>query len=148
MTNPNAGYCTQHNKPLCPDCGVCPNDPTEHTPECPHNKRNDLKTLEQWRASGLCLNEFLQVGDLIDSEFADYFLCVLPPATYLTSLIQVGEPYSHINGRPTFPTIQKTPLGWMYRGNCHLRQSIQPMPDDLAGIDPWSIAVDDFRKAN
>jgi hypothetical protein len=28
------GYCTDHNKPLCPECGVCPADRMKHTAKC------------------------------------------------------------------------------------------------------------------
>jgi hypothetical protein len=28
------GYCTDHNKPLCSECGVCPADPMKHTAKC------------------------------------------------------------------------------------------------------------------
>jgi hypothetical protein len=86
-----------------------------------------IKTRKQWGESRQNLNEFLQVGDLVDEDMADYFLCVLPPATHLSALIQVGEPYSHVNGRPTFPTIKKTAEGWQYRGNCHIRQTSEPI---------------------
>lgn len=86
----------------------------------------EIKTPKQWHESKLCLNEFLQVGDLVDEDMADYFLCVLPPATHSQFMIQMGEPYSHVNGRPTFATIKKTAAGWEYRGNCHIRQTTEP----------------------
>lgn len=86
-----------------------------------------MKTRKGWAESGLNLNEFLQVGDLVDEDMADYFLCVLPPATHSMFMIQIGEPYSHVNGRPTFATIKKTAAGWEYRGNCHARQTIEPL---------------------
>jgi hypothetical protein len=85
-----------------------------------------MKTLNQWHGSKLDLGKFLQIGDLVDEEMADYFLGVLPPAFYSSSLIQIGEPYSHIQNRPTFATIAKTAEGWQYRGNCHLRQTSEP----------------------
>lgn len=86
-----------------------------------------IKTREQWRESKQNLKEFLQVGDLVDIDMADYFLCVMPPATHLMNIIQIGEPYSHVNGRPTFATIKKTAEGWEYCGNCHARQTTEPV---------------------
>jgi hypothetical protein len=85
-----------------------------------------MKTREQWGQSHLSLNQFLQVGDLVDEAMADYFLEVLPPATQNSNLIQVGEPHSDVNGRPTFPTLKKTAAGWQYCGNCHIRQTVEP----------------------
>jgi hypothetical protein len=85
-----------------------------------------VKTRAGWGESKLNLNQYLQVGDLVDEDMADYFLGVLPPAHYSSTVIQVGEPYSHVQGRPTFPTISKSAEGWRYRGNCHIRQTSEP----------------------
>jgi hypothetical protein len=80
-----------------------------------------IKTLAGWHEAKVDLDRYLQIGDAVDEEMMDYFLGVLPPATFRANLIQIGEPYSHVNGRATFSTIYK-PLGapnWLYAGHCH-----------------------------
>jgi hypothetical protein len=77
------------------------------------------KTRAGWRESNLDLSHYLQIGDVVDEEMADYFLCVLPPACYTSKLIQIGEPYSHAGGAETYSTIERTADGWVYRGHCH-----------------------------
>ena len=78
-----------------------------------------MKTYKEWSESGLKLTSFLHLGDLVDEDLANYFRDVLPPACHTSTIRQIGEPYSHINGFPTFMTIEKTPQGWTYRGTCY-----------------------------
>lgn len=54
---------------------------------------------------------------------ADYFLNVLPPACWTNSIIQIGEPMAHIDGKPTFSTLKRTNDGWQYCGNCFRGQT-------------------------
>jgi hypothetical protein len=82
------------------------------------------KTKAGWTESGLYLNHYLQLGDVVDEALADYFLCVLPPACHRSNLIQIGEPYSVVAGRFTYPTIEKTADGWVYRGHCYKGENI------------------------
>lgn len=74
-----------------------------------------FKTKANWKGD---LKDYLKVGDYVDQEMADYFVNELPPATFSALLIQMGEPYSHINGRATYPTLKKTSEGWQYIGHC------------------------------
>lgn len=82
-----------------------------------------MKTYENWKGS---LNEFLEIGDLVDQEFINYFINVLPPATYNSHCIQIGEPYSHINGKATYSTLKGTSDGWVYTGHCHKGMTKEP----------------------
>ena len=66
-----------------------------------------LKTLKEWNESKLNLSEYLQSGDQVDDAMAEYFLEVVPPATYNLTMIQVGEPCSHIGGRATYATLHR-----------------------------------------
>lgn len=75
-----------------------------------------MKTYKGWNCN---MDEYLQIGDLVDEEMADYFIEVLPPATFTSSLRQIGEPYSHVDGRATYSTLYRTENGWMYMGHCH-----------------------------
>lgn len=86
-----------------------------------------MKTKNQWDESRLDLGNFLRIGDVVDEEMADYFLCVLPPACMTGGIIQIGEPNSHVNGRATYATIKRTPEGWVYCGNCHRGQATEPV---------------------
>lgn len=94
--------------------------PTDPTP------KPTVKTYADWNGSGKDLSQFLQVGDAVDDQMAWYFLEVLPPATNLTNLIQIGEPYSHVQGRPTFSTLHRENGQWIYRGHCHRGQHTEP----------------------
>lgn len=78
-----------------------------------------MKTIEQWNESKLSLSNFLNIGDEVDEDIAEYVLCVLPPATWTKNCIQLGEPYDHDNnGRARFLTLEKKVLGdnWFYAG--------------------------------
>jgi hypothetical protein len=83
-----------------------------------------IKTYEGWRESRLDLGRFLQVDDLVDDEMFDYFLGVLPPEFYSSTILQIGEPSNHVGGRPTFQTLKRTPAGWAYRGTCFRGETI------------------------
>lgn len=78
-----------------------------------------MKTLNEWNESKICLSNFLNIGDEVDEEIAEYILCVLPPATWTKECIQMGEPYTHNNeGRAMYLTIEKKAIGdnWIYTG--------------------------------
>lgn len=82
-----------------------------------------MKTYKDWKGS---LNEYLQIGDLVDEEMVDYFLNVLPPITWNSHCIQMGEPYSHIGGRATYATLKNTEAGWVYAGHCFRGEIEEP----------------------
>lgn len=75
-----------------------------------------MKTYAEWKGN---LDEYLQIGDVVDEEMVEYFYNVLPPATMTRQLVQIGEPHSHVNGRATYATVMKTEKGWVYAGHCH-----------------------------
>lgn len=87
-----------------------------------------MKTYKDWNGD---LGDYLKVGDVVDQEMADYFLNVMPPACWKGNLIQIGEPYNHINGKATYATILSTTRGWEYRGHCHRGQTEEPKQDDF-----------------
>ena len=80
-----------------------------------------IKTMEKWEGD---LNDYLSVGDYVDKELVDHFINVLPPAMFNRNIIQVGEAYSHVNGRATYPTLRKGELGWTYAGNCFINDFV------------------------
>lgn len=88
-----------------------------------HEGNNGLLKVKRYQDWQDDLGTFLQIGDLVDQEFVNYFIDVLPPACMNGKCVQIGEPYSHRedkNGkwRATFPTLKKTPEGWRYAGHC------------------------------
>jgi hypothetical protein len=85
-----------------------------------------MKTKAQWDESQQDLGRFLQIGDVVDEEMADYFLCVLPPACMAGGIIQIGEPYSFKAGGETFMTIRKIGDSWVYAGCCHKGKGDEP----------------------
>ena len=92
----------------------------------PEHEIGEVKTYQGWGESRVSLDKFLKVGDRVDQEMADYFINVMPPATLTSSLIQVGEPSSHVGGRPTFATLNRTGEGWVYAGDCFKGERISP----------------------
>jgi len=82
------------------------------------------KTKAQWDESRQDLDMFLQIGDTVDEEMWDYFLGVLPPAYCSGSILQIGEPCSHVRGYPTYSTLARVANDmWEYRGHCFRAQS-------------------------
>lgn len=77
-----------------------------------------IKRYADWEGN---LDDFLQIGDLVDEEMAEHFINVLPPACWTDSIIQVGEPHNHVDGRATYATLKRTVDGWAYAGNCYRR---------------------------
>lgn len=80
-----------------------------------------IKRFEDWKKGSFY--EFLQVGDQVDEGFYNYFINTLPPRTLWSSLVQMGEPYSHINGQATYATLSKEEGVWIYKGHCFKGQS-------------------------
>jgi len=80
----------------------------------------EIKSLKDCKGS---ISEFLQVGELVDDEMVEYFLNVLPPATWAANLIQMGEAMDHVNGKATYLTLHKGSEGWEYAGTCHRGQT-------------------------
>lgn len=82
-----------------------------------------LKKYSDWRGN---LSQFLRIGDVVDQEFVDYFLNVLPPVCWSNFIIQMGEPYSHDEeGYPTYATLKNTLNGWVYAGHCRRGETIE-----------------------
>jgi hypothetical protein len=78
--------------------------------------RVTIKTRQQWSESRVDLGKFLQVGDFVDDAFADRALGVLRPAHWTSTIIQIGEPNDHIDGRATFFRSACNP--WQFMGYC------------------------------
>ena len=85
-----------------------------------------MKTKAGWDESRLDLTHYLQIGDHVDEEIYNYCLEVLPPACWKRLLLQVGEPHSHVNGRPTYVTIVGSEGNRRYAGCCWRGQCEEP----------------------
>jgi hypothetical protein len=75
-----------------------------------------IKTYANWDCD---LDDYLQIGDVVDEEIYDHFLNVLPPAYWSSTLLQMGEPFSHGPEGATYCTLHKTEHGWEYAGHCY-----------------------------
>jgi hypothetical protein len=73
-----------------------------------------MKTYAAWEGS---LTRYLQPGDVIDDELVKYLINVVPPITFTSTIVQMGEPYStNEQGRYTYLTIEKQDGQWTYAG--------------------------------
>lgn len=91
-----------------------------------------LKTRANWRGD---LGSYLAIGDTVDWEMYTHFLEVVYPAHMSSSLLQMGEPASHVDGKPTFLTLKRISEGradievWEYRGACFRGHDREPGAD-------------------
>jgi len=84
-----------------------------------------VKTKQDWYDSNTDLTQYLNIGDVIDNTFADYFLNVLPPIIMERNLIMMGGACSTCpqTGKNTYLAIQKNDKDqWVYIGE-HTRTS-------------------------
>jgi hypothetical protein len=74
-----------------------------------------MKTYAGWKGD---LGDYLQVGDEVDEEMYWYFVEVLPPSTFVSNEVQIGEPVRHNDkGQPLFATLQSLDgEKWFYAG--------------------------------
>ena len=87
-----------------------------------------MKKYVNWKGD---FDKFCKAGEEVDEEIFSHFLNVLPPRTYTSSLLQVGEAYSSVGGKTTFPTfrIERSFTGkerYFYCGNCWAGQNKEP----------------------
>lgn len=77
-----------------------------------------MKTYKQWTEARVSFTEFAAIGDEVDEEIAEYFIETLPPVTWNSEMIQMGEPYDHNgkNGRARYLTLEKIDGKWFYTG--------------------------------
>lgn len=82
-----------------------------------------MKTYEEWNGSGVNLDKYLTPGDEVDQAMFDYFLEVVPPASFGSRHVQIGEACDHSGpgGQPTFDTIVRHEGRWIYLGRRILR---------------------------
>ena len=85
-----------------------------------------MKTLLGWQESQQNLSPYLCPGDEVEAAFADWALDILPPAFWSSSVVQIGEPHSHIEGRPTFATFYREGGSWFFAGYCHRGKIAEP----------------------
>ncbi|MBA9086498.1 hypothetical protein FHR92_002976 [Fontibacillus solani] len=77
------------------------------------------KTLHDWGDSQ-SLYEFLQVGDTVGEDVADFFLNQVPPAFLSSNVIQLGECADYRHDRPVFATVKRENSQWKYAGLCYI----------------------------
>lgn len=84
-----------------------------------------MRRYSDWQSQHLpcSFGDFVAVGDAVDQAMVDYFRDVVPPAYFTPSMLQVGEAYAHVDGKPTFTTFVKRDGAWRYCGTCFLGQT-------------------------
>lgn len=86
-----------------------------------------MKTMKDYKKSdSIYFDDFFVPGDIVGEDVVENFRNVLPPTTDNCYLMQMGEPYSHINGKPTYMTFTNTTEGWKYCGNCFRGEKQNP----------------------
>lgn len=95
---------------------------------------------------------YCKSGDIVGEDVYDYFLNILPPRTLTQSLLQVGEPHSHMMNRKTgkyqatyatFETVGKDDgaMFYQYCGNCFVGET-----QDMDIYRPYA-SVNEYLKA-
>ena len=80
-----------------------------------------VKSLRAWRDSqNKTIEEFLNVGDIVDGDMVDYFTNILPPKRWNRNFLQVGENCDSIDGRNTYLTFKKDHGKWSYCGQSYI----------------------------
>lgn len=86
-----------------------------------------MKTLKEWEKSNTYyFEEFFIPGDIVGEDVINEMRNSVPPVTNNAYIMQAGEPYSHIDGKPTYMTFVNTANGWEYRGNCFRGEEYNP----------------------
>lgn len=81
----------------------------------------NIKTYAAWEGN---LDDYLNSGDKVDDEMYEHFLNILPPLIDTKNMLQVSEPYDHVNGKAVFATFIRKEGYWIYAGNCYKGESI------------------------
>lgn len=79
----------------------------------------EVKTLQAWQDSKQMLSEFLTISDQIDDTLTDYVLSCVPPVTWTSEFIQMGEAYDHNKYGARYLTFFKDGENWQYIGLCN-----------------------------
>lgn len=88
---------------------------------------DSMKTMKDYQLSeAQTFEEFFVPGDIVGKDVVENFRNVLPPITDHSYLMQMGEPYSFVDGKSTYMTFSNEPEGWVYRGNCHKGEKENP----------------------
>lgn len=102
-----------------------------------------VKTLQGWRDSGIrTLEEYLFVGDTVDSDLVSDLVNSVPPVFYRSFRIQVGEAYScepDENGtyRNTYATFHKSGKdNYIFDGYCFYDENINRVTRPTK-LDRW-----------
>lgn len=110
-----------------------------------------MKTMMDWEKSNInYFEDFCFPGDLVGKDVIEHFRNVLPPITDKANLMQVGEPYSSVEGKSTYPTFVNKTEGWIYKGNCFKGEAKSPFEQWLDKfIDEKGIDIsEEFKSTN
>jgi len=75
-----------------------------------------IKTIDQWLDSGLPIEEFFQIDDLVDFEIVAHIYNSFPSLICNDRAVQIAQPSVRKNGKPYYPTIEEHGGSWVYAG--------------------------------
>lgn len=107
-----------------------------------------LKTLQGWHDSGICsLSDYIQVGDTVSDVLVSDLINAVPPVSFRSCCIQLGEAYSSApdeNGkyRQTYTTFHRTTDGnYIFDGYCYKDENIN-RDTRPTKLDKWLSALE------
>lgn len=68
-----------------------------------------MKTMKDYfNSNANYFEEFFMYGDIVGEDVVSEFRNCIPPVTDNAYLMQMGEPFSHIDGKATYMTFENT----------------------------------------
>lgn len=86
-----------------------------------------IKTNKDW--TGSFENHFFP-GDRVSEEIALYFAEIVAGGIFEENYSQCGEPTDLVNGKFTYTTFIHDGTSWVYCGNCHQGEKVEPEVKD------------------
>lgn len=86
-----------------------------------------IKTNIDWKGH---FEESFFLGDRVSEEIALYFAEVVAGGIFEENYSQCGEPTDLVNGKFTYTTFIQDGTSWVYCGNCHQGEKVEPEVKD------------------
>ena len=102
-----------------------------------------VKTLKSWHDSGIrLLEDYIRVGDTVDADLVYSLLNCVPPVTFCSYCIQVGEAHNHLEDdqgklRATYATFHKlADSNYEFDGYCFKDENTD-RANKMTKLDMW-----------
>lgn len=86
-----------------------------------------IKTNKDWVGN---FDESFTPGDRVSEEIALYFTEIVAGGIFEENYSQCGEPTDLVNGKFTYTTFIHDGTSWVYCGNCHQGEKVEPEVKD------------------